>query len=213
MARRICASLYYRLDILCRPVGQPHDREHGVHAGCCRKEAAIADEETLDAMNFRVLTGYRGFGIGSHAAGSHLVGCEHHEAVYPHAMPLQLAIKLTELLLVYRSTDLPLQAGTSVMQRVDRRGARGEVDARGLAQAMQKVFSVINRDHVIDHRLTIAVQSDGALTFVAGEYNNRSKVRRLGHLFPVRTRRVPRRCQRYQAGMGGWNLQLVAIVS
>src|SRR5215471_8918539 len=100
--------LYYRLDILCRPVGQPHDREHGVHSGCCREEAAIADEETLDAMNFRVLTGYRGFGIGSHAAGSHLVGCEHHEAVYPHAMPLQLAIKLTELLLVYRSTGLPL---------------------------------------------------------------------------------------------------------
>src|SRR5260221_13770332 len=106
-------------------------------------------------MNFRVLISYRGFRICSHAASSHLLGRKHHDTVHTQAMPLQLAIKFAELLFIYRSISLSIQAGTPGVQRDDCFCACREEDAPSLPQAMEKVFTVIKRDNTIDHKLPI----------------------------------------------------------
>src|SRR2546421_12463890 len=87
------------------------------------------------------------------------------------------------------------------------------MDTRSLAQTMQEVFTIVNRNYIIDDRLTSAVQRHRSLTFVASKYNNTSKGGGLGHLLTVFTSSIPRCCQPYQTRMPGWHLQLIAVVS
>ena len=70
-----------------------HDTKHWIYPRWSREEAAVAHEKTFHAVNFPVFVGDGCFGVGSHAAGTHLVGGEHHDAVGVHAVLLDLAIK------------------------------------------------------------------------------------------------------------------------
>src|SRR5690242_8995631 len=87
-----------RLDILARAMDKSHDTEHRIDPRWRGEEAAVADEEALHAVDFAMFIGNACFRVGSHAAGTHLVGGEHHDAVGFHAVLLDLAIKGAQLL-------------------------------------------------------------------------------------------------------------------
>ena len=62
------------------------------------------------AVNHRILW------IGAHAAGPHLVGGEHHDAIDAHSVALQLTIKLAKLLLADHAILWPIQTRAFIVQ-------------------------------------------------------------------------------------------------
>jgi len=65
---------YGGLDVLAGATDKSHDTEHWIYPRWSGKEAAVAHEKALHAVDFSVFIGDRCFGVGSHAAGTHLVG-------------------------------------------------------------------------------------------------------------------------------------------
>src|SRR5713101_785630 len=122
-------------------------------------------------MHLPITIGYRSFGVGTHATGAHLVGGEHHDAIDTHAMPLQLAVKLAELLFCDGATFWLIQTCAFIMQGDDGLRSGGEMRAGRLAQAVQDMIAIIDGDHVVYDWLAITIKGNSAFTFVAGQYN------------------------------------------
>ena len=95
------------------------------------------------------------------------MGGEHHDAVDAHAMALQLPVEGAELLFGHYAACGPIKARALAVYGHYSTGASGEMRARGLAQAVQDVVTVVDRNHVIDDRLTVAIQRDLSLAFIA----------------------------------------------
>ncbi len=95
------------------------------------------------------------------------MGGEHHDAVDAHAMALQLPVEGAELLFGHYAACGPIKARALAVYGHYSAGAGGEMRARSLAQAVQDVVTVVDRDHVIDDRLTVAIQRDLSLAFIA----------------------------------------------
>ena len=86
------------------------------------------------------------------------MGCEHHDAVDAHAMALQLPAEGAQLLFGHYAACGPIKARALAVYGHYSSCAGGEMRARSLAQAVQDVVTVVDRNYVIDDRLTLAIQ-------------------------------------------------------
>src|SRR5438874_10264337 len=127
----------------------------------------------------------RMFRVYTHAACSHLMGSEHHDAVRTHAVALNLASKIAELTLTNRSSLGSINARALAVQGNDRLSPCSEMRTSSLAESMHKVLAVINGDNIIQNRFTVTINCYSSFTFVARQYDKCRGIGSLEHLLPV----------------------------
>src|SRR5437870_11895136 len=89
------------------------------------------------------------FGVCTHTTGSHLMGSEHHNAVRTHAVALNLASILAELLLTHSTSLGSIYTCAFVVQGNDRLSTSREMRTSSLAEAVHEVLAIINGDYII----------------------------------------------------------------
>jgi len=125
------------------------------------------------------------FGICTHTTGSHLMGSEHHNTVGTHAVALNLASILTELLLANSSSLGSIDTRTFVVQGNDRLGASCEMSTSSLAETVHEMLAIINRDNIIQNGFTIPIDCNSSFAFVARQYDKCRDIGSLEHLLSV----------------------------
>ena len=127
------------------------------------------------------------FGVCTHTTGSHLMGSEHHNAVRTHAVALNLASILTELLLTDSTSLGSIDESAFVVQGNNRLSASREMRTSSLAESVHKVLAIINGDNIIQNGFTITIDCNSSFAFVACQYDKCGDVGSLEHLLAVFT--------------------------
>ena len=180
--------LHYRFYILATPMRQPHNGQHGIHARRSWKDTSIANKQPFDAIYLMITINNGIVRVCTHTTGSHLMRREHHNAIGTHAMALNLASKLAELLLTYCTSLRSIDTRAFVVQGNDRLGASSEMRASSLAESVHKVLAIINGDNIIQNWFTVPIDCYSSFAFVACQYDKCRDVGSLEHLLSVFTR-------------------------